>query len=297
MKTLRLVSLALLILLIGSSCGQPPSSSGTADASALIAASADTTSAAGTSKMSMQMTTVMPQGEFSMDAEGAYDYANQRGAMTMQLDLGEMTGQSGPMDVEMVFEDMVIYMKYPMLSELSADAKPWIRMDLQEVGEQAGMDFGSLMQSGTSDPTQMLQWLRGASEDIEVVGEEEVRGVMATHYKGTIDFNKVVEQAPADVRDALRSTVDMVVKTLGTSDAPFEVWIDDQGRAVRIAQSFEYEEGAVAGGSMSMTLDLFDFGTDVQVNIPPASQTSDFSELMGSMQGSMSSSGTATISP
>lgn len=295
MKKLRLVPLALLVLLVGASCGQP-GSSGTADASALIAASADTTSAAGTAKMAMQVTTVMPQGEFSIDAEGAYDFANQRGAMTMTMDLGAAAGQSGPIDIEMAFEDMVIYMKYPMLSELSADAKPWIRMDLQEVGEQAGMDFGSLMQSGASDPTQMLQWLRGASEDIEVVGEEEVRGVMATRYKGTIDFNKVVEQAPADVQDALRSTVDMVVKTLGTSDVPFEVWIDEQGRAVRIAQSFEYEEGAVAGGSMSMTLDLFDFGTDVDVQIPPASQTSDFKDLMGSMSSS-TSSGTATTSP
>jgi hypothetical protein len=296
MKTLRLVSVAVLVLLIGASCGQPSGSSSTGDPTELIAASADTTSAAGTAKMSMQMTTVMPQGEFVVDAEGAYDFANKRGAMTMQMDLGEAAGEMGPMDIEMVFEDMVIYMKYPMLSELSADAKPWIRMDLQEVGEQAGMDFGSLMQSGTSDPTQMLEWLRGASGDIEVVGEEDVRGVMATHYKGTIDFNRVVEQAPADVRDALRATVDMMVKTIGTSNVPFEVWIDEAGRAVRIAQSFEYEEGAVAGGSMSMTLDLFDFGTDVEVQIPPASQTSDFKDLMGSM-GSSTSSGTATTSP
>lgn len=297
MKTLRLVPLALLVLLVGASCGQPSGSSGAADPTELIAASADTTTAAGTSKMSMQMTTVMPQGEFSMDAEGAYDYANQRGAMTMTMDLGEAAGQmGGPMDIEMVFEDMVIYMKYPMLSDLSGDAKPWIRMDLQEIGEQAGMDFGSLMQSGTTDPTQMLEWLRGASGDIEVVGEEEVRGATTRHYKGTIDFNKVVEQAPADVRDALRSTVDMMVKTIGTSNVPFEVWIDEEGRAVRIAQSFEYEEGAVAGGSMSMTLDLFDFGSDVNVQIPPASQTSDFKELMGSMSSS-TSSGTATTSP
>jgi hypothetical protein len=60
-----------------------------------------------------------------------------------------------------------------------------------------------------------------------------------------------------------------------------------------MTQSFDFEQGATAGASMSMTMDIFDFGTPVNVEIPPASETTDFQELMGSMGGMGSSSETS----
>lgn len=292
MRNLRPIAVGLVALFLGAACGEPGSSAAP-NGVALIAASADATTAAGTARMSMQMTMSMPQGasmpeggELTMNAEGAYDFANRLGEMSMTMELPEEAGpMAGTQNIEMVFEDLVIYMKYPFMSQMAPGTKPWIKMDLQKLGEESGMDFGSMMQSGSSDPSQMLEWLRGVSGDVQVVGEEDVRGVTAIHYAGTIDFNKVADQAPAELRDQLKASIDMMRKALGTSTVPFDVWIDEQGRAVRMQQSFEFKQGATQGASMSMTVDIFDFGTEVDIQIPPPSQTSDFSELMGSLSG------------
>lgn len=299
MKNLRALTAGLAVLILGAACGTPGTTSD-ANGAALIAASADATTDAGTARMSMRMTMSMPEGEsmpqgaLTMDAEGSYDFANRRGEMSMTMELPAEAGpMGGTQNIEMVFEDLVIYMKYPLMTQMAPGTKPWIKMDLEEVGEQAGMDFGSMMQSGTSDPSQMLEWLRGVSGDVQVVGEEDVRGAPATHYKGNIDFNKVADQAPAELREQMKTSIDAMTEAVGTSTLPFEVWIDEQGRAVRMVQSFDFEQGATAGASMSMTIDIFDFGTDVDIEIPPASETTDFGELMGSM----TSSGSATTTP
>lgn len=293
MKNLRAASLVVAVALL-SACGQPgnPSEGSSLDGTSaqLVAASADATTEAGTALMTMQMTMTMPQGQVTMDAEGAYDFANNKGEMFMTMELPEEAGgMGGTQTIDMVFEDLVVYMKYPMMSQFSPEAKPWIRMDLEAMGRESGMDFGSMMQSGTSDPSQMLEWLRGVSGDVEVVGEEEVRGAPAIHYKGTIDFNKVADQAPAEVRDRLRASISTMRESIGASTVPFDVWIDEQGRAVRMQQSFTFTGGESDGASMSMTVDIFDFGTEVDVRIPPASQTSDFQDAMGSMSGSSGS--------
>ena len=301
MRVLRSLLLGLLMTVLAVACGQPAATLSEGNAAQLVAASADATTAAGTARMTMHMTMSMPQmqqGEVTMEAEGAYDFANGKGEMTMTMELPEEAGEmGGTQSIDMVFEDLVVYMRYPMMSQLAPQAKPWIRMDLEAMGRESGMDFGSMMQSGSSDPSQMLEWLRGVAGDVEVVGEEEVRGASATHYTGTIDFNKVAEQAPADVRDQLKASISTMTESIGTSTVPFDVWIDDQGRAVRMQQSFDFTGGATDGASMSMTVDIFDFGTEVDIEIPPASQTSDFQDLMGSMSGSSSSSGSASSEP
>ena len=252
MKNLRAASLAVAIALL-SACAQPGTLSD-AGAAQLVAASADATTSAGTARMAMQMTMSVPQGEVTMDAEGAYDFADRKGEMSMTMELPEGAGDmSGTQSIDMVFEDLVIYMKYPMMSQMAPGAKPWIRMDLEAIGRESGMDFGSMMQPGTSDPSQMLDWLRGVSGDVQVVGEEEVRGAAATHYKGTIDFNKVADQAPAEVRDRLKASISTMTEAIGTSTVPFDVWIDEQGRAVRMQQSFDF-----TGGAADRALDVDD---------------------------------------
>lgn len=297
MRILRSLSLVILVAVLAAACGQPAATLSEGNAAQLVAASADATTDAGTARMAMQMTMSMPQGkgEVTMEADGAYDFANRKGEMSMIMELPEGAGgDMGAQTIDMVFEELVIYMKYPMMTQFAPGSKPWIRMDLEAIGRESGMDFGSMMQSGTSDPSQMLDWLRGVSGDVKVVGEEEVRGAPATHYSGTIDFNKVADQAPAEVRNRLKASISTMTEAIGTSTVPFDVWIDEQGRAVRMQQAFDFKGGATDGASMAMTVDIFDFGTEVDIQIPPASQTSDFEDLMGSMSGATSSGSGAT---
>lgn len=275
-----LVSIALA--LFAGACGQ--ASPTDRNALGIITLAADKTEQAGTARMSMEMEMDGPTGTVTTSAEGAFEMTAKRGHMTMQMDMADAPAGTPDMGtIEAIFDGTVIYMKMPALSAQLPGNEPWMSFDLQEAGEQLGMDLGALMQSGSSDPTQILQYLRGASGDVETIGEEEVRGASATHYRASILFDKIVEQSPADVRDAVEMTIDQLKQWMGTDQMPIDVWIDAEGRMVRQVQGFEYASGPAAGTSVSMTMEMYDFGVDVNVEIPPPSQVTDLGALMEQM--------------
>ena len=78
----------------------------------------------------------------------------------------------------------------------------------------------------------------------------------------------------------MKPSIDQLVDQSGISRVPVEVWIDDDGIVRRMKQTF----GGNSSGlqmNMTMTSDLYDFGTDVNVEEPPADEVVDFSELTG----------------
>lgn len=283
MRSIRGAAVSSALLLLLGACGQESSTG--SNPLGIITLAAEKTEQAGTARMSMDMEMDGPTGLVTSTAEGAFDMASKRGHMTMEMDMAEAPAGTPDMgQIEAVFDGTVIYMKMPALSAQFPGDKPWISFDLQKAGEQLGLDMGALMQSGTSDPTQTLQYLRGASGDVEVVGEEEVRGVAATHYRAAVSFAKIVEQAPDEVRAAVEATVAQLEEWVGSDEMPIDVWIDSEGRMVRQTQNFEYVAGPAAGTSVTMTMEMYDFGVDVEVEVPPASDVTDIGELMEQME-------------
>lgn len=267
-----------LFLVLGTACGG--TSPGESNPLAVILLAADKTQEVGTARASMDMEMDGPSGAVVATGEGLFDIAAKRGEMTMEMEMPDAPAGTPDLGtIESVYDGTVVYMKMPAATALP-DGKPWIRFDFQTVGESMGLDFGALMQAGTSDPTQSLQYLRGASGEVETIGEEEVRGETAIHYRATIVFDKIVEQAPAEQRDRLRPTIEVMKEWVGSAGVPVDVWIDDEGRMVRLDQRFEYAAGPAAGTSMAMTLEMYDFGVEVDVEVPPASQVTDLQELM-----------------
>jgi hypothetical protein len=245
---------------------------------AAVAEAADKTSDAGSARVSFTGTVAgIPGGPFTMTGEG--EFAGQRGRMTFDMsDFAEGTGGAFGGEMEMVMDRFVIYMKFP--PELAAQlpgGRPWLKIDLKQAGKELGIDFEELMQFQQADPTQSLQYLRGASEDFEEIGSEEVRGVETTHYRGTVDLHKVAEQAPEDARAAFERVIDLV----GVDEMPFEVWIDDEG----LARRMKYEQPLPAAdgsqGRMELTMEMYDFGVEVDVEPPPANEVTDLQELIG----------------
>lgn len=275
MKRMAIVIFGLILVVGG--CG------GSADSNPLatIVLAADRTQEAGTARMWMDMTMDGPDGLVTSTSDGAFDMDAGHGHMTMDMDMPDAPAGTPELGTtEAVYAGTTIYMKMPTLSAHLPPGKPWVSLDLQAAGEEVGLDFGALMQSGTSDPTQTLQYLRGASGEVTVVGEETVRGADATHYRATISLDKIVEEAPDDLRDRLKPTIELLKEWAGTDELPVDVWIDDEGRMVRQSQSFTYAAGPAAGTSMDMTLEMYDFGTDVEVDLPPPSEVTDLVELM-----------------
>ena len=162
-------------------------------------------------------------------------------------------------------------------------AKPWVRMDLDAVYEQ----YGGPVQGGASgDPTRQFEYLRGVSDSVEKVGEEQVRGAPTTRYEVVIDLEKEAEGLGAGAGEEY----DEMVEGLGTSKLPVEVWIDGQNRVRRYALdvSVPMPENAASPGaseeddevSTRMVIEYHDFGTPVDVQAPPRDQTMDGSKLL-----------------
>ena len=146
--------------------------------------------------MSLEQTMTFPgMGTIPMKAEGIIDSKAQRGELTMTMDPSAIGGaddvDADAFKQHMIIDGLNVYMSSPLFAKSFPPGKKWLKLDLGELGKQAGVNMAALMQSGGGqDPTQSLQYLKGAGGDMVKVGES-VRGEPTTHYKATVDFNRV----------------------------------------------------------------------------------------------------------
>jgi hypothetical protein len=255
-----------------------------------LAQAAETTSKADTMHSSMTMRISVPgSAPVTMTAVGAFDNTTKRGSMTLdmsdfarEIPAGQALGDPKLWRGEEVFDfarTPVIYMRFPFMTKALPGSKPWIRIDMQQLGKRVGLDFGALMQSGQSNPTQQLDYLRSVSGDLKELGKEAVGGVETTHYRGTVDLDEYVKLVPEAQRASVRKTIQQVEKNMGgRSTYPVDVWVDQSDQVRRMA--FDMKSDTPQGTlTTSMRMDLSDFGAPVNVELPSANQTVDFDKL------------------
>lgn len=304
-KRLAFISLSFTVLLAGSACGNSsdgPTDAGvetstdktdkTGDAAAdlqgLMLASAAKASEATTSRFEGTITVPNPAGQpFKMRLAGASD--SSKPLLDMEMDLGGIPGlPAGGAVMNMILDGETLYMRLPeaMLAGADLGGRSWLRMDLDAASEMGGFDLKALLeQSKQADPSSYLAMLSGASDDIEEVGTAEIRGVATRHFTMTIDPAKAIANAPDGLREA---TQEMAAK-FGAVKFPAEVWIAEDGLPRRVAYKIDLSEAALGpdaealagAGAIEATIDLFDFGAPVDVQVPSAGETADFSDLLG----------------
>ena len=213
---------------------------------------------------------------------GVTDFSGAASSLTI--------GTPGMGDLQMRQVGETVYVKLPdEFAAQTSGSKPWVRVDLDALyGQQYG---GAPVQGGASgDPTRQLEYLRGVSDSVEKVGEERVRGVPTTHYEAIVDLNREVAGQDAKVEEANQE----LVKGLGTSELPVEVWVDEENRVRRYALDVGVpmpENAASRDASQGddrlrtrMVIEYYDFGTPVDVQAPPRDQTMDGSKLLAGEQ-------------
>jgi hypothetical protein len=241
-------------------------------AQAAVAAAGEATEAAkrGRASFTAELKGGVADGTFT--GKGAFSERGSR--MTMDLSGLGPGGAFGSGELEVVFDRLVVYLRFPPeVVQGLPGARAWLKVDLAKLGAQQGIDFEQLLQFNQSDPTEALAYLRAAGSDFRELGSEEVRSVRTTRYRGTIDLRKVAAQAPAQARESY----ERVIELSGQTALPMEVWIDDDGLARRI----RFEQQLPNGAALKMTVELYDFGADVDVEVPPADQVTDLTELIG----------------
>ena len=138
-------------------------------------------------------------------------------------------------------------------------------------GEWLSTSFG-LAETGTADPSSYLDFLQGVSEVVRVDGHDILRGVATTRYRATVNLDRALTRGGTTARQsALRRVVDQ----LGHINIPVTVWVDDSGRLRKMRMSIDLAAlatrlGAPAGTDpkMDATIELYDFGVAVDVQVP-----------------------------
>ena len=182
-------------------------------------------------------------------------------------------------DIPAVFAGGVIYERFPDRLTGALGGKPWVKIDVKAV---TGVDPSALGQGQANDPTQGLAFLRGVSGPVREVGHERVRGDDTTHYAVTVDLERAVAQAPADQRAALQTLIDQV----GVATLPVDVWIDGDNRVRREHLAYDLSkmhlpnQTTAPTGAIDATIELYDFGVPVVVNVPPPDQVTDLGALL-----------------
>jgi hypothetical protein len=282
---MRVVATILLaaLALVAAGCGGGGKSSMTP--LELVSQATSKTTKATSAKVHMTITeTVGPIGPLEIGVDGVVDNAKHSGDMTIDMSsiaqlAGGAAGSANAWKGEVVVDGsdlshVVEYMRLPVFSTLLPSAKPWLKVDLSELGKLKGINFGQLIQSaGTQDPSQALQALQ-AIADVKEVGKAQVDGVVTTEYSGTVDPQKVVALLPKS------AGLGQVFKQLGTTPIPVSAWIDNDGYIRKFEESFSMTAPNAGRMDMKLAATFSDFGTPATITIPPADQTTDIVQLI-----------------
>jgi hypothetical protein len=268
MRRLAFLLVLPVLAFVAAGCG-----SGGALALDPVASAATKAQQAGTYAFDFTASVHVLGKPLSFAGSGQVDGPN--GALDMQMDFGNLlpasVTQGAPATAEVRLVDKVAYVNLPFLASKLPSGKSWLKLDLTTLAGNAGL--GSVSQS---DPQQYLQQLL-ASKNTQKVGTDTIAGEQMTHYRTTIDPASRLGDVPANVRAQVRKAL----KQLGTKGIPADVWVDSQGLLRRETVSVSFGQ-ALQGATMSMTMNLHDFGTAVDVTAPPADETFDATSLVPS---------------
>ena len=195
----------------------------------------------------------MTAGGQDIDVTGQADYTSDPVSMRM-----EMSGMGGTGDMEIIVVDNAMYMKLAVMSD------KFLKLDLDDPDNPVGGSF-----TGQLDPRAQAEVMEDGLQTATYVGQEEVEGETLDHYTAVVDSTAMLEQmeGAADVAGQLPETI------------TYELWLTDEG----LFRQMEIDMGAVAG---EMRMRFVDWGTDVDIEAPPASEVTDMSDMAGMMGGS-----------
>ena len=255
---------AVVAVIALGACGSTSNKASKVSTVQLVAGAADTAAAQKSARISGHETMTIEGEAKTLPIEGAIDFTY--GSAEMTIDAGAL-GLKGLGSIKAVVVDHAMYMNFATLlsgSDVpeSLRGKKWLKLDLNELGANAG--------GSSSSAAGLLESLRGAG-DVKLIGSERIDGVDTDHFHATIDVAKALEKVkPGPLRDMAQKGM----AEMGAS-YPVDVWIDHDGLPRRYALKISTKQFAV-----SETVDYTDFGTTIHVEKPPADETASFSALL-----------------
>jgi hypothetical protein len=277
-----LIGLAAAAALVAG-CGSSSGSGKTPTVS--LSRAADVSSAASGYRLAMDMQETIPNaGQIHITAAGSFSPAAHLAGMTMQMYLPPSAG-TGTLQFQMVLNKTTVFMKLPAsLASKIPGAKPWLYVNLDQIGKAAGIPgLGSLISSSATlnDPGQYLDYLRATSTgSVKNLGQAAVNGVPTTHYHAVVDMNKLPDYVPAAQRQSIEQLV-AAMKSKGlATQMPIDAWIDASSLVRRIQLAFsEPLPNTGQSVSVAMTENFLHYGPQPVPAIPSLSQSTNLLSL------------------
>jgi hypothetical protein len=253
-----------------------PAPEGDVDDDALerIAEAAQNTIDEGTARFSIEITsagTAGQDGTQPVSVEGEEDFEAELRRMTFEGPQGEL---------EMIVDGTTMYIELP-----ATEDDQWLRLELEEL-VQGEAGFGGPGGVPSQNPRDNLEILSSAARDAQEAGEEDVDGEATTRYDLVIDLDQAADTAEPDTEEAL----ERMRSQTGLQTFDMSVWVDEDDRIRRISYTLDLgqaqveettEEGQVEAdpeGEITVTVDYYDFGGDVNIEVPDDDQVIDADE-------------------
>jgi hypothetical protein len=261
-----------------------------AQAAVVRAATTSVTSPGYEMRMSILMSSPGIPTPITATGTGTFDGRTRSGSFSMTMSAGsvpQLTQALGSrtIDIQEIVAGTTVYMKLPAATNaLSLGGKPWLSVNLADVKGMSGLS--SMLSNPTSgDPGQFLQYLRAESDSITTVGDEQVDGVMTTHYHVDLNFDRAANAVPAGERAAVQQIISKVEQVTHLHRIPADVWVDGQHLVRRMTMTIAVPATAGVALNEQMTVDFVHYGPEPRAAPPPPSQVADLSQLLGSVGG------------
>jgi hypothetical protein len=215
----------------------------------------------------------------STESKGSMDWSHgTKAAMSITytggsyLDTLKASGVGSTMQARYLTNGYYVNMGDQMAAQL--DGKHWIRYLYSDLSQLAGGSGAFLSdQLQNNNPSRSVQYIM-ASPDVHKVGTEDVRGVQATHYAGTLNVDDVTEQTSTDLSAEELSQLQETLKSAGVTTEKIDMWVSSDSLPVKAVSSAH-----AATGDTESTTYYSDFGVKVDVAAPPADDFVDFTEM------------------
>ena len=168
------------------------------------------------------------------------------------------------------------WIKWGLLGMFTGEADAWLALGPDDI-DTTTEGFGFSSSSG--DPTALLESLEAAEAELTEVGTETVRGVETTHWRALVDLETLAEDASTEERAELEAQFG----DLSQSAFPVDLWLGvDDGYLYRYRLDLASEaffDGGEEIEAATMTFEFYDYGADVGIAPPPASEIIDGDSL------------------
>jgi hypothetical protein len=226
--------------------------------------------------MSMQITGL--QTALTATGDGTFDLRDHSGSMSMSMNFGDdpriiQTLGSNTLKMQEIIDGATVYIKLPaaVTSGMQLLGKQWIAVNLAKATGVPGL---SSLDSNpvSSDPSQMLQYLKAESDSIVNEGQAVVDGLATTHYHADINLDRVASSLPAADQAAAQQALAKLAQLTQIHQLPVDVWVDARRLVRRMEMTLSTSLPGGQALNESFTLDITHYGPEPQPQLPPAGE-------------------------